>query len=202
MHPCILLCACIHLLSLVALRGSHDASIHSPMWFPTLIWSNELCVLQVALAELLTVHLPPARPRRGGPDLGGRDRGLLVELCVRPLPPPHALPAYRPPRPFLPQPAQDSDSFTHHATMLGLYIFTIVLVAACMLQWGETLDNDVELPFPRQRRGTAVPHRALLHAHRGPRPSTPAPPDDPGLCYLFCSGHACPPRSQGYASSS
>ena len=22
----------------------------------------------------------------------------------------------------------------------------------------------------------------------GPRPSTPAPPDDPGLCYLFCSG--------------
>jgi len=88
----------------------------------------------VALAELLTVHLPPARPRRGGPDLGGRDRGLLVELCVRPLPPPHALPAYRPPRPFLPQPAQDSDSFTHHATMLGLYIFTIVLVAACMLQ--------------------------------------------------------------------
>ena len=31
--------------------------------------------------------------------------------------------------------------------MLGLYIFTIVLVAACMLQWVETLDNDVELPF-------------------------------------------------------
>ena len=115
------------------------------MWFPTLIWSNELCVLQVALAELLTV-LPiflalAAEGLISAAEIAGCSSSFAFARFLRLT---RFLRIVRLGRFFR---NQDSDSFMHHATMLGLYIFTIVLVAACMLQWVETLDNDVELPF-------------------------------------------------------